>query len=162
MSRCFGSMQWNACVHRLDLSLYSVFNEFLGNGVRTYVNSKGKIPSAGKKVLPRGGSNPRCCIMLHSEPNTLPTSYSGPFTLTNPFLQVNPRVGEAELFMVRLPRAPQTAVSGGARLTSDNMGVTIEPAGVLRFMPDSLLPQVSEMAGQVRNTPFFLIWHSLM
>ena len=32
-------------MHRLDLSLYSHLKEFGGNGVRTHVNSKGKIPS---------------------------------------------------------------------------------------------------------------------
>ena len=64
-------------MHRLDLGLYSHPKEFLGNGVRTQVNSKGKIPSTGK-ILPRGGSNPRHCMKQDSEPNTLPTSYSGP------------------------------------------------------------------------------------
>ena len=32
-------------VCRLDLGLYAHPKEFLGNGVRTHVNSKGKIPS---------------------------------------------------------------------------------------------------------------------
>ena len=32
-------------MHRLDLSLYSHPKEFFGNGVRTHVNSKGKLPS---------------------------------------------------------------------------------------------------------------------
>ena len=41
-------MRWNACVHRLDLGLYSHLKEFWGNGVWTHVNSKGKIPSTGK------------------------------------------------------------------------------------------------------------------
>ena len=35
----------NARVHRLDLGLCSHPKEFLGNGVRTHINSKGKIPS---------------------------------------------------------------------------------------------------------------------
>ena len=48
MSRSFESMRWNACVHRLDLGLYSQPKEFLGNGVRTHFNCKGKIPSSGK------------------------------------------------------------------------------------------------------------------
>ena len=47
MSGSFESMQRNACVHRLDLGLYSHPKEFVGNGVRTHVNSKGKIPSTG-------------------------------------------------------------------------------------------------------------------
>ena len=45
MSGSFVSVCWNACVHRLDLGLYSHPKEFGGNGVRTHVNSKGKIPS---------------------------------------------------------------------------------------------------------------------
>ena len=56
--------------------------EFLGNGIRTHVNSKGKkFPSTGKKNLLRGGSNPGHCIKQDSEPSTLPTSYSGPLFL---------------------------------------------------------------------------------
>ena len=47
-SGSFESVRWNACVHRLDLSLYSHPKEFWGNGVWTHVNSKGKIPSTGK------------------------------------------------------------------------------------------------------------------
>ena len=77
MSGSFESLRWNACVHRLDLGLYSHPKEFWGNGVRTHVNSKEKIPSTGK-ILLRGGSNPRRCIKQDSESNTLPTSYSGP------------------------------------------------------------------------------------
>ena len=34
-------------MHRLDLGLYSQPNDFWGNGVRTHVNSKEKIPSSG-------------------------------------------------------------------------------------------------------------------
>ena len=45
MSGSFESMKWNACVHRLNLQLYYHPNKLLGNGVRTQVNSKGKIPS---------------------------------------------------------------------------------------------------------------------
>ena len=45
MSGSFESMGWNACMHRLDLGLYSYPTKFGGNGVRTHVNSKGKIPS---------------------------------------------------------------------------------------------------------------------
>ena len=43
MSGSFESVRWNACVHRLDLSLYSHPKEFLGNGVKTHVSSKGRI-----------------------------------------------------------------------------------------------------------------------
>ena len=42
----------------------------LGNGVRTHVNSKGKISSTERY---QGGSNPQCCIMQDSELHTLPT-----------------------------------------------------------------------------------------
>ena len=45
LSAYFGSGRWNACVHRLDLCLYSFPKEFWGDGVRTHVNSKGWIPS---------------------------------------------------------------------------------------------------------------------
>ena len=75
-SGSFESVQWSTCVHRLDLGFYSHPKEFWGNGVRTLVNSKGKIPSTGKIHL-RGGSNPQRYIKQDSEPNTLPTSYSG-------------------------------------------------------------------------------------
>ena len=57
MSGFFESMQWNACVHRLDLGLYSHLKEFWGNGVRTNVNSKGKVPCTGKNL--RRGENLR-------------------------------------------------------------------------------------------------------
>ena len=67
MSRSFESVQWNACVHRLDLGLYSHPKRVWGNGVRTHVKSEGKIPW-----------NPRRCTKQDSEPNTLSTSYSGP------------------------------------------------------------------------------------
>ena len=43
----FESVQWHACVHWLDLGLYSHQKEVLGNAVRTHTNSKGKIPSTG-------------------------------------------------------------------------------------------------------------------
>ena len=48
MAGSFESVRWNACVHRLDLGLYSHAKEFWWNEVRTRVNSKGnKIPSTG-------------------------------------------------------------------------------------------------------------------
>ena len=47
-SGSFESERWNACVHRLDLGLYSHPKEFLESGVRTHVNCKGKIPSTGR------------------------------------------------------------------------------------------------------------------
>ena len=46
MSGSLESVQWSACVHRLNLSLCSHPKEFsLGNEVRTHVNSKGKNTS---------------------------------------------------------------------------------------------------------------------
>ena len=42
------SVQWNACVHRLDLSLYSHPKEFWGMEFEPMFDSKGKIPSTGK------------------------------------------------------------------------------------------------------------------
>ena len=77
MSGSFESVPWNACVHKLDLGLYSHLIEFLGNGVGTHVNSKGKIPSTGK-ILPRGGLNPCGCITQDSVPNTYPTELFRP------------------------------------------------------------------------------------
>ena len=53
MSGPFESVRWNACEHRLDLGSYSHTKEFWGNGVRTHVNFKGKIPSTGKKKSPQ-------------------------------------------------------------------------------------------------------------
>ena len=72
-SGSFESVRWNACVHRLDLGLYSHPKEFLGNGVWTHVNSKGKIPST--ENVPRGGSNPRHC---GQRAQALPTELSPP------------------------------------------------------------------------------------
>ena len=48
-SGSFQSVRWNARMHRLDLGLYSHPKEFWESGVRTHVNSKGNIPSTGKK-----------------------------------------------------------------------------------------------------------------
>ena len=64
-------------MQRQDLGLNSHPKECWGNGVRTHVNSKGKIPS-GRKILLRGGWSPRRYIKQDSEPNTPPTSYSCP------------------------------------------------------------------------------------
>ena len=77
MSGSLESVRWNACVHRIDLGLYSHSKAFRGNGFKTRVNSKGKIHSTGK-ILHRRVSNPRRCIKHDKQPNTLPTSYSGP------------------------------------------------------------------------------------
>ena len=58
MPGSFQSVRWNACVYRLDLGLYSHPKEFLGNGVRSHVNSKGKIPSTGEKKYPQRRMEP--------------------------------------------------------------------------------------------------------
>ena len=42
MSGSFVSVRWNACVHRVDLGLFSHPKEFLGNGFKTHVSSIGK------------------------------------------------------------------------------------------------------------------------
>ena len=47
MSGSFEFVWWNACAHRLDLGLSSHPKQFLGNGVRTHVSSKRRIPSTG-------------------------------------------------------------------------------------------------------------------
>ena len=44
MSGSFGSVRLNACVHRLDLDLYSHLKGFGKYGVRTHVNSREKSP----------------------------------------------------------------------------------------------------------------------
>nr|KAG5699575.1 hypothetical protein BaRGS_033771 [Batillaria attramentaria] len=67
-------------------------------------------------------------------------------------VQVNARIGQAETFTLRLPRAPQTPVSGGARLAGQNLVATLDPSGVLRIMPSSSQPEVSELDRQNRET----------
>ena len=73
MSGSFESVRWNACEHRLDLGLHSHPKEFWGNGARTYVNSKGKISSAGKKSSQRNRDPILCC----SYGSMTPTSKRG-------------------------------------------------------------------------------------
>ena len=79
LSGSFESVWWNACIHKLDLGLYSHPKQFWGNGVRTHVNSKGKIPFT-KKNLPRGGSNPQHSTQHQAGQRAqhTTTSYSGP------------------------------------------------------------------------------------
>ena len=75
MSGSFKPMQWNACVHRLDLALYSHPKEFWGNGVRTHVNSKGKMPYTGgsEEDQTRDAASHKT-----SNPTHYRLSYSGP------------------------------------------------------------------------------------
>ena len=53
-------------------ALFSIFSSerVVGNGIRTYVNSKGKIPCTGRL---RGRLNLQHCVTQNSEPNTLLT-----------------------------------------------------------------------------------------
>ena len=51
MSGSLESVRWNACVHRLDLDLCSQSKEFLENGVRTHVDSKGKKSTPPEKKI---------------------------------------------------------------------------------------------------------------
>ena len=82
MSGSFEFVQWNACVHRLELGLYSHLKEFSGNGVRTHANSKEKIHST-RKILLRG-LYPWHCIKQGSQPNTLPAELFQPPTPLSP------------------------------------------------------------------------------
>ena len=65
-------------MHRLNLGLCSHPKEFWGVESEPILIPWEKYPRTGKKILPRGGSNLRRCIKQDSEPNRLPTSYSGP------------------------------------------------------------------------------------
>ena len=84
----FESVRWNACVHRLDLALYShpkegffvcLFVWFFfggGGGGGGGTGSEPMLTPSEKNPLYRrlrGGPYPRCCITHDSEPNTLPT-----------------------------------------------------------------------------------------
>ena len=84
-SGSFESLWWNICVHRQDLGIHSHPKELWANGVRTHLNSKGKIPSTGK-ILLRGVSKPWRCIRRDSEPNTLPMSYSAPICMSRTWM----------------------------------------------------------------------------
>ena len=86
MSGSLESVRWNACVHRLDLGLYSHPKEFLGNGVRTYATSKGKnSPQIEPTTLHQAGQPAQHTTnQQDSQPNTLPTSYSGPHQAGQP------------------------------------------------------------------------------
>ena len=83
VSGSFESVRWNACVHRLDLGLYShpkeFFFFFLGGGGGGGMEFEPMLSPREKSPLPenfpRGGSNPRRC---GQRAQTLPTSYSGP------------------------------------------------------------------------------------
>ena len=64
-------------MHRLDLGLYSHSKEFLGNGVRTHVNFKGKMrpPTGGSKQ-----DRTRDAVLRRiASPTHYQLSYSGPY-----------------------------------------------------------------------------------
>ena len=61
----FESVRWNARVSRLELGLYCHPKEFLGNGVRTHVNSNGKSP------LPEAQRRVGAMTLQDRKPNTL-------------------------------------------------------------------------------------------
>ena len=67
MSGSFETVRWNVCLHKLDLSLYSHPKEFVGNGVRTHVDSKGKFPSTrgSEEGVPRAAASHRTVSPTH-------------------------------------------------------------------------------------------------
>ena len=75
MSGSFESVWWHACVHKLDLGLYSRPEMFLRNGVRTHVNSKGKIPFSGSSEEDRTRDT---ASGWTASPTHYQLSYSGP------------------------------------------------------------------------------------
>ena len=72
MSGSCESAWWNACVHRLDLGLYSHPKEFLGNGVKTHVNFKGKKNPLYRKTFLQRRIEP---TTLHLAGQRAPTHY---------------------------------------------------------------------------------------
>ena len=68
MSGSLESVRSNAYVHKLDLGLCSHPKEFWLNGVRTHVNSEGKIPST------RGSEEDGICAFA-SHRTASPTHY---------------------------------------------------------------------------------------
>ena len=75
MSRSSESVRWNAYVHRLNLDSDSHPKEYLGNGVRTKVNSDGKIPSTGG---PEEGQTRDAASRRTASPTRCRLGYSGP------------------------------------------------------------------------------------
>lgn len=50
---------------------------------------------------------------------------------------------------MRLPRTPQSLVSGGARLSTSHLLTRADPYGLIRFSDTSLTVGVTELDGQV-------------
>ena len=80
MSGSFESVRWNACIHRLDLGLYSHPKEFWGSGVRTHVSSKGKIPLPEKFSSEEDGT-PCAASSRTASPTRYQQSYPGPYCI---------------------------------------------------------------------------------
>ena len=75
MSGSFESVRINACVHRLDLGLYSHPKDVLGGMEFDEPMLTPREKSPLPENFPREGSNPQRC----GQPaQALPTSYSGP------------------------------------------------------------------------------------
>ena len=64
------------CAQTRPRFILSSERDFFGNGVRTHVNSKGKIPSTGK--FPQRRIEPATLHYAGQRAQTLPTSYSDP------------------------------------------------------------------------------------
>ena len=74
MSGSCESAQWNACVHRLDLGLYSHLKEFWGNGVRTSVYTLIRKSFGGMEsepILTPKEKSPLLEVQRRVEPMTL-------------------------------------------------------------------------------------------
>ena len=76
-------MQWNDCVHILDLGLYSHPNEFFGTGVRTHVNFKRKNPSTPKQFSSEEDQIHNTVSSRTASPTYHQLSYSGPANITD-------------------------------------------------------------------------------
>ena len=85
MSGSFESVWWNARVHRLDLDLHTQPKEFLGNRVRTYVHSEGKIhcTRSSEENGTHDAASSRTVSPTHYQP-----SYSGTCTACEHALRV--------------------------------------------------------------------------
>ena len=68
------------CAQTKNLGLYSHRKECWRNGVRTHVNSKGKIPSIGKKS-PKRRIKPTTLHQAGQQTQNFTTSYSGPYCI---------------------------------------------------------------------------------
>ena len=72
MSGSFESLRWNACVHGLDLGLYSHPKKFGGMELEPMLTPRGKypLPEAERRVKP--------AMLHHASPTRYRLSYSGP------------------------------------------------------------------------------------